>query len=154
MNKWRAQMFTSPPVTFPSAPRAPPSLGRWHLSWAEPPVPSVHLQRHGCAPRELQGPAEFQLWFLAQPTVLEKNFNAALGTAQSWCRCGADGIRLAQLGSAVTSAQDHGGTNCSKIQGDAVTKPVLLLYFTAQGASIKILQCCGLLSLHAFFPPY
>lgn len=147
-------MFTSPPVAFPSAPRVPPSLSGWRLSRAEPPVPSVHLQRDGCAPRELQGPGEFLLWFLAQTTVLEKNFNAAPGTAHPWCRCGAPGIPLAQLSSAATSAWDHGGTNCSKIQGGAVTKPVLLPYFTeAQGASIKFYSIVDYFLYMLFSPP-
>lgn len=80
-----------------------------------------------------------QLWFLTHPTVLEmnckhssRNYSAldagiqvAPGTA--WLSCC----------KAVISALNYGGTNCSRIQGDAVTKSVLLPFFAAQGASIK-----------------
>lgn len=85
----------------------------------------------GRAPGELEN---FQLWFLAQPAVLGKNCRH-----KSWNSPALVPLEHSWLGGckAVTSALNCGGTNCSKIQGDAVTKSVLLPFLAAQGASIK-----------------
>lgn len=88
-----------------------------------------------------------QLWFLARPIVLERNFNTALGTASPWAPLEYNGHSWA-----VTSALSHGGTDCSKIQGDAATKSALLPFFTAQGAYIKFYSIVDYFLYMPFFP--